>query len=79
VAASFSSNGTLNSIQVPLRSLQTVCHAKDELSQVAPRNSQGIGMDSFTIAVVGNLAKDSELAAKEDMTEARRTAPRGGT
>jgi hypothetical protein len=78
-APSFSSNEALNSIQVPLRSLQTVCHATDELSQVAPRNSQGIGMDSFTIAAVGNLAKDSELAAKEDMTDAHLTVPRGGT
>lgn len=36
-------------------------------------------MDSFTIAAVGNLAKDSERAAKEDMTDARLTVPRGGT
>jgi hypothetical protein len=36
-------------------------------------------MDSFTIAAVGNLTKDSELAAKEDMTDARLTVPQGGT
>jgi hypothetical protein len=59
--------------------LQTVCHATDESPQVAPRNSQGIGMDSLKIAAVGNLTKDSELAAKEDMTDARLTVPLGGT
>ena len=36
-------------------------------------------MDSFTINAVGNLTKDSELAAKEDMTDARLTIPRAGT
>jgi hypothetical protein len=59
--------------------LQTVCHATDESPQVAQHDSQGIGMDSFTIPAVGNLAKDSELAAKEHMTDGCRTAPRGGT
>jgi hypothetical protein len=59
--------------------LQTVCHATDESPQVAQHKSQGIGMDSFTITAVGNLAKDSELAAKEDMTDARLTVSRGGT
>ena len=59
--------------------MQTVCHATDESLRVAQHNGQGIGMDSFTIAAVGNLTKDSELAAKEDMTDARLTVPRGGT
>ena len=36
-------------------------------------------MDSFTIAAVGHLTKDAELAAKEDMTDARRTVTRSGT
>ncbi len=36
-------------------------------------------MDSFTITGVANLAKDSELSAKEDVTDARLTVPRGGT
>jgi hypothetical protein len=36
-------------------------------------------MDSFTITAVGNLAKDSGLAIKEDMTNARLTIPRAGT
>jgi hypothetical protein len=57
--------------------LQTVCHATDESSQVAQRNRQGIGMDSFTITAVGNLAKDSGLS-KEDMTDACLTIPRAG-
>ena len=35
-------------------------------------------MDSFTITAVGNLAKDSELSAKEDMTDACLTIPRAG-
>jgi hypothetical protein len=58
--------------------LQTVCHATDESFRVAQRNRQGIGMDSFTITAVGNHAKDSELSAEEDMTDACLTIPRAG-
>ena len=36
-------------------------------------------MDSFTTTAVGNLTKDAELAAKEDMTDACLTVPQGGT
>jgi hypothetical protein len=58
--------------------LQTVCHATDESLQVAQHNGQGIGMNSLAIAAVGNLTKDSEPAAKEDMTDARLMVPWGG-
>jgi hypothetical protein len=58
--------------------LQTVCHATDESSRVAQRNRQGIGMDSFTITAVGNHAKDSELSAKEDMSDMCLMIPRVG-
>jgi hypothetical protein len=35
-------------------------------------------MNSLAIAAVGNLTKDSEPAAKEDMTDARLMVPWGG-
>ena len=35
-------------------------------------------MDSSTITAVGNLATDSELSAKVDMTDACLTIPRVG-